>query len=238
MIKDQKVIAVIPARGGSKGLPGKNIREICGKPLIAWSIEAALRSKYLDEVMVTTDSEAIAAIARQYGAAVPFLRPAELASDTATSYAAVEHTLDFYATQLQREFTYIALLEPTSPLRAESDIDEMLEKLASLSDRYDAIVSLGQAHEHPAIVKRLSGNDVVAYCPELEQKPRRQDREAAYYPYGVAYIVKTATLLAEKTFYPSRTTHKVVQRYQCYEIDDLYDFLAVENIMKRELTSK
>jgi CMP-N,N'-diacetyllegionaminic acid synthase len=235
MIKGQKVIAVIPARGGSKGLPGKNTRDLCGKPLIAWSIEVARRSKYADEVMVTTDSETIAAISRQYGAVVPFLRPAELATDTATSYAAVEHTINFYARQLQREFDYIVLLEPTSPLRGEHDIDEMLEKLASLSDQYDAIVSLGEAHEHPAIVKRLAGNDVKPYCPDLEQKPRRQDREAAYYPYGVAYIVKTTTLLSEKTFYPSRTTHKVVHRHQCYEIDDLYDFLAVENIMKRAL---
>lgn len=238
MIEDKKVIAVIPARGGSRGLPGKNIRELCGKPLIAWSIETARASNYIDEVMVTTDSEQIAAVARTYGASVPFLRPAELASDTATSYAAVEHTLNFYSRQLQRDFDYIVLLEPTSPLRDKGDVDQMLEKLASLHDQYDAIVSLGQVHEHPAIVKRLSGDSVHAFCSELEQNARRQDWEPAYFPYGVAYIVKTATLFDEKTFYPKRTTHKVVKRSQCYEIDDLYDFLAVEDIMKRELVNQ
>jgi CMP-N,N'-diacetyllegionaminic acid synthase len=238
MINGKSVIAIIPARGGSKGLPGKNIRDLCGKPLIAWSIEAGLHSQYIDEVMVTTDSEAIAAIGKQYGASVPFLRPAELASDGATSYSAVEHTLNFYTTQQRRNFDFVALLEPTSPLRAKTDIDEMLEKLASLSEQYDAIVSLGQVHEHPEIVKKLSGNDIKPYCPELEPHSRRQDREPAYFPYGVAYIVKVTTLLEEKTFYPRRTTHKVVPRNQCYEIDDLYDFLSVENIMNREFLNK
>jgi CMP-N,N'-diacetyllegionaminic acid synthase len=238
MINRQSVIAIIPARGGSKGLPGKNIRELCGKPLIAWSIEAGLHSQYIDEVMVSTDNETIAAIGKQYGASVPFLRPAELASDTATSYSAVEHALDFYATNQRRNFDYVVLLEPTSPLRAKSDIDEMLEKLTSLSERYDAIVSLGQVHEHPAIMKKLSGNEIKPYCHELEQKTRRQDQEAAYFPYGVAYIIKTAALFEEKTFYPCRTTYKIIQRYQCYEIDDLYDFLTVESVMKHELVSK
>lgn len=238
MIDSRSVIAVIPARGASKGLPGKNIKELCGKPLLAWTVEAGLRSRYVDEVMVTTDSEAIAEVGRRFGASVPFLRPAELASDTATTYAAVEHTLNFYATQLRRQFDYLVLLEPTSPLRANGDIDEMLEKLLELSDQYDAIITLGQVHEHPDIVKKLSGNDVRPYIPDLDQATRRQDRQPAYFPYGIAYIVKTATLLSEKTFYPARTTHKVIQRFQCYDIDDLYDFLAVETIMKRELISQ
>lgn len=238
MIDGQSVIAIVPARSGSKGLPGKNIRPLCGKPLIAWSIEAGLRSIHVDEVLVTTDSEAIAAIGRQYGAVVPFLRPAELATDMATSYAAVEHALNFYASQKQRNFDYAVLLEPTSPLRAPRDIDEMLEKLVSLADQYDAVVSLGPVHEHPAIMKRVAGDSIQPYVPELEQKSRRQEQDAAYFPYGVAYIVKTSALFAERTFYPRRTTYKIIQRYQCYEIDDLYDFLAVESVMKYELESK
>lgn len=238
MIANRSVLAVIPARGGSKGLPGKNIKELCGKPLLAWTIEAGLRSRYVDEVMVTTDSEAIAEVGRRFGAAVPFMRPAELASDTATTYAAVEHTLNFYATQLRRQFDYLVLLEPTSPLRADGDIDQMLEKLLGLSDHYDAIVTLGEVHEHPDIVKKVSGNDVRPYLSDPAQAIRRQDRQAAYFPYGIAYIVKTATLLSEKTFYPARTTYKVIQRFQCYDIDDLYDFLAVETIMKRELAGQ
>ncbi len=96
MLNKKTIIAIIPARGGSKGLPGKNIKELCGKPLIAWSIEAGLKSKYLDEVMVTTDSKDIADISKQYGASVPFLRPDELAGDTSTTFEVVKHAICYY----------------------------------------------------------------------------------------------------------------------------------------------
>lgn len=234
MINEKNLIAIIPARGGSKGLPGKNIKELCGKPLIAWSIEAALGSKYIDEVMVTTDSPQIANIAREFGASVPFLRPAELASDTATSFDAIKHVIDFYECELHKTFDYIVLLEPTSPLREKGDLDAMIEKICSLGKDYDAIVSLGEVHEHPSIMKKVVGNGIESYCKEWVMATRRQDNETAYFPYGVAYIVNTRTLLEEKTFYPNKTTHHIIKRYQCYEIDDIYDFLAIENIMKRE----
>ena len=129
MINGKTVIAIIPARGASKGLPGKNIKPLCGKPLIAWSIEAGLGSQYIDEVMVTTDSEKIAGIAREFGATVPFIRPAELASDTATSVDVIRHVLNFYEIKLYKNFEYTVVLEPTSPLRVKEDIDNDIEQL-------------------------------------------------------------------------------------------------------------
>jgi len=235
MYKNKTFLAIIPARGGSKGLPKKNIKVLCGKPLIAWSIEAGLKSKYLDEVMVTTDSQEIADISNQYGANVPFLRPDELASDTATSFDAIKHTIDYYKNELNKEFDYIVLLEPTSPLREASDVDNMIEKIIKNEDDFDSIVSIGEVHEHPSIMKKIINNNyLVPYCVELEMKTRRQDNDIAYFPYGVAYIVKTKVLLEEKTFYTKRNTFYEIKRYQCYEIDDIYDFLAIENIMKYE----
>ena len=234
MIKGKSFIAIIPARGGSKGLPGKNIKELCGKPLIAWSIEAGLESQYIDEVMVTTDSDDVARIARAFGASVPFTRPTELASDTATSFDAIKHAIDFYEIKLRKKFDYVVLLEPTSPLREKDDIDGMIEKIISMEDQFDAIVSLGEVHEHPSIMKKIVGNGIEPYCKELVMATRRQDNEIAYFPYGGAYIVKMKTLLEEKSFYPNRATHRIIKRYQCHEIDDIYDFLAIENIMKRE----
>lgn len=234
MYQGKTFLAIIPARGGSKGLPGKNIKELCGKPLIAWSIEAGLGSEYIDEVMVTTDSEEIARIARQVGSSVPFIRPPELASDTATSFDAIKHAIGFYENELHKKFDYIVLLEPTSPLREEGNIDEMIEKIILMEDQFDAIVSLGEVHEHPSIMKKMAGNNIETYCKELVMATRRQDNDVPYFPYGVAYVVKTKTLLEEKTFYPQRTTHHLIKRYQCYEIDDIYDFLAIENIMKYE----
>jgi CMP-N,N'-diacetyllegionaminic acid synthase len=232
MVGDRSAIAIIPARGGSRGLPGKNVRDLCGKPLIAWTIETARKSAVVDEVVVTTDSSEIADVARRYGASVPFLRPEELATDAAPTIAAVDHALGFYAGERQRRFDYTVLLEPTSPLREDDDVDRMLRLLDERRDAYDAIVSLGEVAEHPSIVKRLRDHVVEPFCPELAQHTRRQDNESAWFPYGVAYVVKTAVLLAERTFYPSRCLGFPIRRYQNYEIDSIYDFVCVEAIMR------
>lgn len=239
MYEGKTFLAIIPARGGSKGLPGKNIKELCGKPLIAWSIEAGLKSEYIDEVMLTTDSVEIADIAQKYGAKVPFLRPIELASDTATTFEAVKHVIDFYKDNFRREFDYVVLLEPTSPLREPSDINDMIEKIIAHENEFDSIVSIGEAHEHPSIMKRIvDKNTIKPYCDSLELTTRRQDNDKAYFPYGVAYIVKTNTILEEKTFYTKRNTFFEIKRYQCLEIDDIYDFIMVESVMKYEMGNK
>ena len=124
MYNNKKILAIIPARGGSKGLPGKNIKPLCGKPLIGWSIEQAQASEYIDEIFVSTDSSEIAAVAESFGVKVPFLRPSELATDTSPSSAFVLHTINYYRSK-GHEFDYILLLEPTSPLRKKGDIDEV-----------------------------------------------------------------------------------------------------------------
>lgn len=234
MIKNKSVIAIIPARGGSKGLSGKNIRSLCGKPLIAWSIEKAKKSKYLDAVLVTTDSLEIVEIAKQHGASVPFLRPAELATDRSSTYDVIRHALAYCRETEKKEFDYTVLLEPTSPLREDDDIDNMLENLERQSNEFDAIVSVGEVSEHPSIMKRLSEGRMEPFYSDLAQTTRRQDNVPAYFPYGVAYMAKTAKLLNENTFYMERCLPFPIKRYQNYEIDDLYDFLCVEAVMKQE----
>jgi CMP-N-acetylneuraminic acid synthetase len=234
MINGKSAIAIIPARSGSKGLPGKNIKELCGKPLVGWTIQKAKKADHLDVVLVTTDNQGIADIANQYGAAVPFLRPADLATDQATTMDVVRHVLNYYRITEGREFDYTVLLEPTSPLREDDDIDRMLAMLDAKADEFDAIVSVGAVTEHPSIMKRLSGDKMEPFCPELAQTTRRQDNSPAYFPFGVAYIAKTTVLLEENTFYPRRCMPFSIKRYQNYEIDDMYDFICVENIMKHE----
>ena len=234
MINGKCVIAIIPARAGSKGLSGKNIRELCGKPLVAWTIEKAKKSEYIDVIIVSTDSQEIAEIAKSYGAVVPFLRPADLASDSSPTYDAINHALDYYRQTESQEFEYTVLLEPTSPLREDGDIDRMLEILDGRQDEFDSIISVGEVSEHPSIMKRLNGDQMGPFCPELTQTTRRQDNMPAYFPYGVAYIAKTSNFLEEKTFYTNRSTYFSIKRYQNYEIDDVYDFLCVESIMKHE----
>jgi len=138
MYKDKKILALIPARGGSKGLPRKNIKPLLGKPLIAWTIEQSLASKYLDKVVVSTEDKEIAEISKKYGAEVPFIRPKELAKDDTPSIDVVLHAIDFL--EKKELFNIIVLLQPTSPLRTISDIDNSIEFL--FSKNAQAIISV------------------------------------------------------------------------------------------------
>src|SRR5687768_1360077 len=174
MIGDKTVVAIIPARGNSKGLPGKNIRMLCGKPLIAWSIEVALQSSFVDTVITSTDSQAIADIAKQAGATVPFLRPARLATDEAATIDVVDHVLESCRATTGEPFDYVVLLEPTSPLREGDDVDVMLRKLHDHAASFDSIVSVGEVGEHPSIMKRLVGDSMEPFCAELQKPGRRQ----------------------------------------------------------------
>ncbi len=232
MYKNKTFLAIIPARGGSKGLPGKNIKELCGKPLIAWSIEAGLSSKYLDEVMVTTDSGEIADVAQKYGAKVPFLRPTELATDTATTFDAVKHVIYFYKENLGQEFDYVVLLEPTSPLREQSDIDGAIERL--LASEADSIVGICKTvSQNPAfLVVKQDGDYISGYQNKDMRALRRQDIDDVYFFEGSIYISKVDVLLDKKTFYHAGTIGYEVPKYKSLEIDDMDDFVMVESIMK------
>lgn len=231
MYKDKTFLAIIPARGGSKGLAGKNIKELCGKPLIAWSIEAGYKSNYLDEIMVTTDCQNIAEVAKQYGANVPFLRPKELATDTATTFDAIKHTIDYYKNEL-KEFDYIVLLEPTSPLRESVDIDNAIKIL--LDSNADSIVGICRTEDqNPAFLVLKNEKNFISGYENKEMKVlRRQDIKDVYFFEGTIYISKTNILLDKKKFYHENTIGYEVPKYKSLEIDDIEDFIMVEAIMK------
>ncbi|MGC8734977.1 MAG: cytidylyltransferase domain-containing protein [bacterium] len=229
MYKNKKILAVIPARGGSKGLFRKNIKLLLGKPLIAWTIEQALNSKYLDEVIVSTEDNEIAEISVKYGAKIPFLRPVELAKDDTPMIDVLIHILQ----NIKSYYDLIVLLEPTSPIRKRDDIDNAIVKFVDNYDKYDSLVSLGQVHlENPVIMKKIEGDYVVPFYEKLQNIYRRQDYPLVFFPYGVLYISKVENLLRNKTFYTNKTGYFFIERFQCYEIDDIYDFLAIENILK------
>jgi len=234
VIAGKTVLAVVPARAGSEGLPGKNILPLCGKPLLAWTAEKARKSKHLDEVILSTDGPDIASIGKAWGLRVPFLRPAALATSDALTLEVIRHVLEFLRREEGKTFDYTVLLEPTSPLREDDDIDLMLEALDRQSRDYDSIVSLGRVSEHPAILQRWQGGKIAPFCPNLSRPGRRQDLEPAWFPYGVAYISKTEVLLREETFYTSRCMGFSLKSYQNYEIDSLHDFLCVAAIMRHE----
>ena len=169
MYKSKKILAIIPARGGSKGLPDKNIKLLYGKPLIGWTISQAKASKYIDEIFVTTDCLKIADVAEQFGIKVPFLRPKELATDSASSMDVVDHVLSYFKEE-GKHFDYIILLEPTSPLRKKDDLDVAI-KLAVDNETSDGVVSLGEVHmEHPMIVKKINEKGkITSYIDEVKK---------------------------------------------------------------------
>jgi N-acylneuraminate cytidylyltransferase/CMP-N,N'-diacetyllegionaminic acid synthase len=238
MINGKKVLAIIPARGGSKGLPGKNIMELCGKPLIGWPIEAALRSKYIDRVVVTTDDEAIALVAKREGAEVPFMRPQQYATDESPSSEAILHALEYC--ESESNYDYIVLLEPTSPLTESSDVDDALLQLIQSS--YLSIVGIADVEGcHPEFcVERLKDKKIIKFGSSGFQPPkRRQEIKTVYSFDGSLYISDVNTYKKNKTFY-----HEATMGYQCkpwkkFEIDTFIDFLVVESMMKnRELLRK
>ena len=232
MINGKTVIAIIPARSGSNGLPGKNIKPLCGKPLIVWSIEAGLGSKYIDEVMVTTDSQEIAGIARKFGASVPFIRPAELASDAAASMDVIRHVLNFYKNSLHKNFDFTMLLEPTSPLRVKEDIDNAIDKLLE-NPQAEAIVGICKTEsQNPAfLVKKNINNFLFGYENSDMKILRRQDIADVYFFEGSVYVSDTAILLTKNTFYHENTLGYEFPKWKSIEIDDLDDFIMVEALM-------
>lgn len=233
MINGKSVLALIPARAGSKGLPGKNTKPLLGKPLISWSIETALKTKYIDEVVVSTDSSEIAEIARKSGASIPFIRPEELATDKSTSVDVAIHALSELKALSGTNYDLIILLEPTSPIRKTTDLETMLEKLVLNTSNFDGIISLGEVREHPFYMKKLQGDRFFNLIENSPSTSRRQDNEPVYFPYGVAYIVKCSTLQTERTFYPVNCTHHIIEPDQCYEIDSIQDFVFVESLLAR-----
>jgi N-acylneuraminate cytidylyltransferase/CMP-N,N'-diacetyllegionaminic acid synthase len=235
MIDDKKVLALVPARSGSKGLPLKNIRPLHGKPLLCWPIETAQASRYVDRVIVSTDSAEFADIAKKAGADVPFLRPAELASDTAPSIAFILHALDTLEAQGEK-FDYLVLLEPTSPLTEAGDVDAALEAIDANRNSADAIVSVAElVSSHPAFAVRVGDGGIMRpYAAQSFGKlPRRQDIEPLFSLDGSLYISGVEALRTYHGFCHERTMSHIMPHYKSYEIDDLVDFICIEAILSQ-----
>ncbi|TDA65746.1 acylneuraminate cytidylyltransferase family protein [Sulfuricurvum sp. IAE1] len=235
MISDKKVLAVVPARSGSKGLPGKNIRPFCGKPLLQWSVEHGLKAACVDRVVVSTDSEIIADIAMSSGADVPFLRPPELASDTATSVDVVLHAAGYLA-EHGDPFDLVVLLEPTSPLREAKDIDSAMNMLFA-DPQAESIVSVAPVgSQHPSFLMKLDTVGNLTPFAGSFRVLRRQETEPLFFLDGTLYISKLPYLGDKKTFYHDRTMGYVVPKFKSFEIDDIDDFIVCEAVFRERFS--
>ena len=231
MLKGNNFLAIIPARSGSKGLPGKNTKLLCGKPLLAWSIEAGKKSNYIDDVIVSTDSLEIAEIAKKHGALVPFLRPVELSTDTATTFDVLQHAINFAQMHLKKTYDYIVLLEPTSPLRTSRDVDSAIERL--LDSEASAVVGVAKTEcQNPAFLVIVDDKGYISGYENKDMRVlRRQEIKDVYFFEGSVYVSKTQVLLDKRTFYHSGTLGQVFPKWKSLEIDDMEDFVMVEALM-------
>lgn len=219
------LLALIPARGGSKRLPGKNVRNLAGKPLIAWTIEAAIQCGRFSEIVVSTDDPEIAAVSERYGARVPFLRPHELASDTSTTFEAVKHVLDRYRIDYGREFGHTVLLQPTSPLRDAHEIESALDLLAERSA--DAVISVCEMEHSPLWANTLPPDLSLAGFLGQAATRRSQDLPTYYRINGAIYASRTNRLLLERTFFLSDKIYAhIMPKSKSIDIDDEFDFLV------------
>lgn len=221
MRNQRSILALIPARGGSKGLPRKNIRLLAGKPLIAWTIEAALKSECFDSVIVNTDDPEIASIASQYGAEVPFLRPPELATDEAKSIEMILHTMNWFESR-GRCFDLLALLQPTSPLRSSSDIQAALDLLAE--KRAGSVVSVCKCEHSPLWMNTL-GDDLSMkdFLSRQAVNVNRQELKPFYRLNGAIYIAEWEYLKENNGFFGERTYAYIMPQERSVDIDSELD---------------
>lgn len=226
------MIAIIPARAGSKKIPGKNIMHFDGIPLIGYTIREALKSEYITEVIVTTESQEIAEIVREFGASVPFLRPVELAEDDSEAIDVFIHTVE----KLEKEFGYdipnFLTLQPTSPLRTSSDIDKAVQIF--LNKEADSVISVCEASSHPVWAKRIKDDGTLHdYFPDKASTKNRQKIEKAYMPNGAIFIFKTAKLIKEYRYNFENTFPYIMPAERSVDIDTELDFEFAEFLMKK-----
>lgn len=229
-MNNMKILAIIPARGGSKGLPGKNIRPLCGKPLICYSIDVAREVVPDADICVTTDDPKIIQVVEDYGLPVPFVRPAELASDTATTSDTLLHALDYYQS-VGCTYEAVLLLQPTSPLRRVEQVREAVDLFAAHRD-VDMVVSVRVSHA-PAV---LCHDNADGYLESvLTHATRRQDAPEYYEYNGCIYVISVASLRSKGMPGFSRRLKYVMPEEDSMDIDTLTDFEIVSSLMQHRL---
>ncbi len=231
------ILAIVTARGGSKGLPRKNVLPLAGKPLIAWTIEAARQSQVASRLIVSTDSQEIAEVSRAWGAEVPFLRPPELARDDSPHIAAVLHALQWLEAQEGRRPARVLLLQPTAPLRSAEDI----RGAVSLADRHAAaaVVSVCEARQHPFLTKRILEDGTLADFVAAGgiSYLRRQALPPAYALNGAIYLNRAESLLRDRTFVPDGSYAYVMPPERSLDVDTPWDFHLVELLLHDRRTN-
>lgn len=230
MFKGNRILAVIPARGGSKGILHKNIIDLCGKPLIAYSIEAALKSKYIDYVMVSTDDEQIAKVSKECGAHIPFMRPAELASDFSKTIDAVLYSINMLRNN-GLFFSDIVLLQPTEPLRTVSDINNAIEFY--FENGRKSLVSVSEVDDHPLLIRTIRDNKLEPLL-NTTSTCRRQDMPQFYKVNGCIYINAVERIKQDTSFNDNEIPY-IMEKSHSVDIDDQCDLALAKYYIENKI---
>jgi len=226
-----KILALIPARGGSKGIPGKNVVDLHGKPLIAYTIQQALKVREFGRVLVSTESDEIKQVAEEWGAEIPFLRPSHLAADNSRTVDVVIDVLNTLEEQFGEQYDAVCLLQPTSPLRSADDIQACLDTWKKRGR--DSVVSLVKVEEpHPYKMKRIEDGHVQPFIPGTNSSVPRQELPVAYELNGAVYISHRDTLVGEGSFFSEHTIPYVMPAERSVNINDKLDLLLAESLLK------
>lgn len=231
MYKNNRILAVIPARGGSKGIPSKNIFNVGGQPLIKYTIDCAKNSKYLDRTVVSTDSMEIKRVAEECGGDVPFMRPAELAMDTSKTIDCIVHAVEILK-KMGEEYDYIVLLQNTVPLRKSWHVDKAIEKIMNSNER--SLVSVTEVEQHPILMRTLNEDDTVENLLYMNSTMRRQDFPKFYKVDGAIYIQKLdKDFNLETSFNDGKLAYIMDSKYST-DIDNYIDIKRIEYYLEKE----
>jgi len=230
MLKHNKIIALIPARGGSKRLPDKNIRLLQGKPLISYTIKAALQTRLVDRVIVTTDSAKIASVARRHGADIPFIRPKKLASDTAKTIDVLLHAVR-YVEKTDQHPDIIVLLQPTSPFTQPKDIEHAIKTLRAT--KTNSCVSMCSVSEHPEWMFTIHRHHAYPFIKSNNLQKRSQELSKLYTLNGAVYAIRTDFLMQQKKIIDTKSLSSIIMpRERSVDIDTAYDFAIAQTMIK------
>ncbi len=229
MYKDKKIVVCITARGGSKGIPRKNIKLLRDKPLIAYAITAGLTSKYADRTIVSTDDKEIAEIAKQHGAEVPFMRPAKLATDKAPSLPVLQHMVAFLETKEKYQPDIIVLIQPTSPMVLNEDVDKAIEQLFKTST--NSCVSVSEITDRPEYMYTLKDNKITPFLKKKSNITRRQDMPKIHRVNGAVYVTKRDVLMKKNKIIDLHASAIIMPRERSFDIDEPIDFEMIEHFL-------
>jgi len=232
------ILAIIPARGGSKGVPGKNLRPVGGIPLVCHALRAAIGARRLTACLVSTDDERIAQVCRDAGGWVPFLRPADLASDSAPTWAALQHAVLWYEAETKTAVDAVVTLQPTTPLREAGDVDQAIETYLAAQPDVDSLISVCDAAEHHPLTLYYGeeGVRLRTFVEGANPNTRRQEFPPVYWRNGAIYVTRRDLLFQENRVVSDRPAAYVMPRERSVNIDAPFDLELADFLWQRSVS--